>query len=261
MPDNMMMKLNLTPLEGKVSDTEWETRVNLAAAFRVAYHFGWNQTIHNHFSARVPDNPDHFVMNPQGLGWHEITASSLITSDYNGNNITESDFRLAPAGRNFHSAILDSRRDLACVMHVHPKSGIVVSASKDGLLPIDQSSSMLYGRVAYHEFEGLAQEAEEGPRIVQDLGDNLMMIMRNHGVLTVGHTIAEGFTLLHNLVSACETQVKLMATGQDYNLVPEDVCRHTQTQIDARFENRPRGELEWAMYRRLAEKLDPDFKR
>ena len=99
MPDNMMMKLNLTPLEGKVSDTEWETRVNLAAAFRVAYHFGWNQTIHNHFSARVPDNPDHFVMNPQGLGWHEITASSLITSDYNGNDITESDFRLAPAGR------------------------------------------------------------------------------------------------------------------------------------------------------------------
>jgi ribulose-5-phosphate 4-epimerase/fuculose-1-phosphate aldolase len=260
MPDTAYVELNTPSLEGKVSAAEWDTRVNLAAAFRVAYHFGWNQTILNHFSARVPDNPDHFVMNPQGLGWHEITASTLITADFKGNDITESDYRLAPAGRNFHGAILDARRDLACVMHVHPKAGIVISATKEGLLPIDQSSSMLYGRVATHAFEGLAQEAEEGPRIIEDLGDNLMMIMQNHGVLTVGHTIAEGFALLHSLVSCCETQAQLMATGQEYTLVPEEVCKHTQAQLAARYQNRPRGELEWAMYRRLAEKLDPEFK-
>jgi ribulose-5-phosphate 4-epimerase/fuculose-1-phosphate aldolase len=260
MPDTATVVLNTPSLEGQLSEAEWDTRVNLAAAFRIAYHFGWNHTIHNHFAARVPDAPDHFVMNPQGLGWHEITASSLITSDFNGNDLTPSDYRLAPAGRNFHGAILDARRDLACVLHVHPKAAVVISATKEGLLPIDQSSSMLYGRVSYHEFEGLAQEAEEGPRIVADLGDNLMLIMQNHGVLTVGRTIAEGFAVLHTLVSCCETQAQLMATGRDYTLVPEDVCKHTQAQIDARHQNRPRGELEWAMYRRLAEKLDRSYK-
>jgi len=145
-------------------------------------------------------------------------------------------------------------------MHVHPQGAVVISATREGFLPIDQSSSMLYGRIATHEFEGLAQEAEEGPRIIEDLGDNLMMIMRNHGVLTVGHSIAEGFALLHTLVSCCETQAQLMATGQDYTLVPDEVCKHTQAQIDTRYQNRPRGELEWAMYRRLAEKMDSSYK-
>ena len=260
MPDTAYVDLNTPSLEGKVSEAEWETRVNLAAAFRVAYHYGWNQTIHNHYSARVPDEPEHFVMNPQGLGWHEITASSLITSDYHGNDITMSDHRLAPAGRNFHGAILDARRDLACIMHVHPQGAIVISATKEGLLPIDQASAMFYGHIAYHEYEGLAQEAEEAPRIIADLGDHLMMIMRNHGVLTVGRTIAEGFTLLHRLVSCCETQAQLMATGRDFTLVPDEVCEFIQGQVDKRTQGRPGGELEWAMYRRLAEKLDSSYK-
>ncbi|NQV54287.1 MAG: class II aldolase/adducin family protein [Rhodospirillales bacterium] len=260
MPDTAYVELNPPSLEGKVSEAEWETRVNLAAAFRVAYHFGWNNTILNHFSARVEGEPEHFVMNPQGLGWHEITASSLIKSDYQGNDLSESDYRLAPAGRNFHSAILDARRDLACVMHVHPTAGIVISATEEGLLPIDQTSSMLWGKVAYHEFEGLAQEAEEGPRIIADLGDNMMMIMRNHGLLTVGRTIAEGFALLHRLVSCCETQAQLMATGSKFTLVPEDVCKVTQAQMYERYQGRPGGDLEWQMYRRLAEKLDPGYR-
>jgi ribulose-5-phosphate 4-epimerase/fuculose-1-phosphate aldolase len=260
MPKTAHVDLNTPSLEGRVSEAEWETRVNLAAAFRIAYHFGWNHTIHNHFAARVPDAPDHFVMNPQGLGWHEITASSLITSDFNGNDLTASDYRLAQAGRNFHGAILDARRDLACSMHVHPQAAVVISATKEGLLPIDQSSSMLYGRVSYHAFEGLAQEAEEGPRIVADLGDNLMLIMQNHGVLTVGRTIAEGFTVLHRLVECCETQAQLMATGRDYTLVSDEVCAHIQDQVYQRTQGRPGGELDWAMYRRLAERLDSSYK-
>ena len=261
MPDSLIPEFSPPSLQDKVSEAEWETRVNLAAAFRVAYHFGWNDTIHNHLSARVPDEPEHFVMNPQGLGWHEVTASSLIKSDFNGNDLSESELRLAPAGRNFHGAIMELRPDLKCVMHIHPQSGIVISATKDGLYYIDQGSAMLYGRVSYHDFQGLAQEAEEGPDIVNDLGDNMMMIMWNHGLLTVGRTIGEAFSNMHNLAKACDTQTRLMATGAEIRHLPQEICEHTQDQIRLRRPgNKPSGELEWKMYRRLAESLDPGYR-
>ena len=260
MPDTSMFSYTPESLAGKVSEAEWQTRVDMAACYRVAYHFGWNDTIHNHLSARVPDEPDKFLMNPQGLGWHEVTASALIKSDFNGNDYTKSEFRLAPAGRNFHGAILKLRLDLNCVFHIHPQAGVVVSATRDGLLPLDQNSAMMYGRVSYHDYEGLADEADEGPRIVEHLGKNYLMIMWNHGLLTVGRTVAEAFSGMHQLAKCCDNQMRILAMNREIELVPEEICRKTQQKIYERSQGRPGGTLEFKMYRRLAEKLDPGYR-
>jgi ribulose-5-phosphate 4-epimerase/fuculose-1-phosphate aldolase len=260
MPDSTMFSYVPESLEGKVPDAEWQLRVDMAACYRVAYHFGWNDTIHNHLSARVPGEPDKFLMNPQGLGWHEMTASCLIKSDFNGKDYTKSEFKLAPAGRNFHGAILKMRPDLACVFHIHPPGGTSVSATRDGLLPLDQNSAMLYGRVSYHDYEGLADEAEEGPRIVEDLGKNYLMIMWNHGLLTVGRTVAEAFAGMHTLAKCCDNQVRVLAMNREIELVPDEICKKAQDQITKRSQGRPGGALEFKMYRRLAEKLDPSYR-
>lgn len=260
MPDSTMFAYQPDSLEGKVSDAEWQMRVDMAACYRVAYHFGWNDTIHNHLSARVPGEPDRFLMNPQGLGWHEITASSLIKSDFDGNDYTKSEFRLAPAGRNFHGAILKLRPDLECVFHIHPDAGVVISATRDGILPLDQNSAMIKGRVSFHDYEGLADEAAEGPRIVEHLGQTYMMIMNNHGLLTVGRTLAEAMSGMHTLVRACETQMKVLSLNRPYELIPDEICMKAQEQIYNRYQGRPGGTLEFKMYRRLAEKLDPSYR-
>lgn len=262
MPDSITPEIQAPSLEGSVSDAEWEARVNLAAAFRVAYHYGWNDGVNNHISARVPDAPDQMVMNPQGLGWHEMTASCLIKSDFEGNDLSESELNLAPAGRNFHAAILRLRPELSCTIHIHPAAGVAVSATKDGLYYYDQTSAMLYGRVSYHHFEGLAQEADEGERIVADLDDNMMLIMWNHGLLTVGRTVGEAINLMHGLVGVCDTQVQLMSMGAEIRHLPKELCEHTQAQIAERQKdsNKPGGELFWKMCRRLADKLDPSYR-
>ncbi len=260
MPATAISNLDDASLRGSVSAAEWETRVDLAALFRAAYHLGWNDTIRNHATARLADAPDQFVMNPAGLGWHEITASSLVRLDLDGNMLGESDLAPGPAGVNFHSAILRAKPEITCSIHIHPIAGVVVSATEEGLIYVDQGGCSLYGEVAYHDFEGLAQEADEAPRIIADLGDKHTMIMRNHGLLTVGRTIGEAFSFMHRLATACETQVRLMSTGAAIRRVPQAVLEHTARQMEARRGNKPGGELDWAMYFRLAESLDPSFK-
>lgn len=252
--------------KGSITDAEWATRIELAAAFRLASHFGWNNTIFNHISVRVPAAPDQMLMNPQGVGWHEVTASCLIKSDFEGNDLSESPLGLSQAGRNFHSTILRLRPDLDCVFHIHPAAGVIISAMKEPLLPIDQSSAVLYGKVSMHEYEGIANEADEGPRIVADLGENRLMIMKNHGLLTVGRTIAEAFAGMRLLVDACDRQVRLFATGREISVIPEEVCRRVQEQV-ARWTKAAESdgalkwpELEWQMYRRLADQLDPGYR-
>ena len=260
MPDTTVSEGNGASLRGRVSDAEWETRVNLAAAFRVAHHHGWNETVRNHITARLPDAPEHFLMNPMGLGWHEITASNLLKVDLDGTVLTESDLAPGPAGLNFHSAILRAKPDLNCTFHIHPTQGVAVSAMKDGLIYVDQGGCALYGQVAYHEFEGLAEEADEAPRIVSDLGDKFAMIMWNHGLLTVGRTIGEAVTYMASLVAACDLQIRLMSTGAEIRSIPEEVLEHTSRQMAKRRGNKPGGELDWQMYLRLADRLDPSFK-
>jgi ribulose-5-phosphate 4-epimerase/fuculose-1-phosphate aldolase len=162
--------------------------------------------------------------------------------------------------RRFHSAILRAKPEIQCTFHLHPTAGVVVSATEEGLIYVDQGGCALYGNVAYHDFEGLADEADEAPRIIADLGDNNIMIMWNHGLLTVGRTIGEAFNYMHRLIGACETQVQLMSTGAAIRRVPQEVLEHTSRQMEARRGNKPIGGLDWEMYFRLAESLDPSFR-
>ncbi|MDX1483047.1 MAG: class II aldolase/adducin family protein [Alphaproteobacteria bacterium] len=243
-----------------VSADEWETRVNLAAAFRIAYHLGWNNRLVNHITARVAGEPEHFLMNPHGLGWHEVTASSLVKADFDGNIVSDGAAELAPAGLNFHSAILKAKPDLACVCHTHPTAGVVISATRCGLKILDQTGCQLHGEVAYHAFEGYASDADEAPRIVADLGDRKAMIMWNHGLLTVGRTIAEAFSYMRRLIGACELQERVMAMGTEIREIPEDVLDFTKAQVEARRPNQPLGGPEWQMNLRLADQLYPDYK-
>ncbi|HUB97698.1 MAG TPA: class II aldolase/adducin family protein [Stellaceae bacterium] len=234
-----------------ISAAEWETRVELAAAFRAAHHFGWNRTISNHMTARLPDNHGHFLMNARGFGWHEITAANLIKLDLDGNVLSETELMPGPAGLNFHSAILRQKPDIACTMHLHTMEGVVVSALEEGLQFYDQEGCAIYDQVTYHAFEGLAEEKDEAPRIIADLGDKFTMIMRNHGLLSVGRTVGEAFTYMEKLIRACDTQVRILATGAPARRVPKEVLEHTARQMKARQGNKPAGELEWKMYKRL----------
>lgn len=247
------------PSKWKMSDAEWQTRVELAAAFRVAYHYGWNNRVTNHITARVPGEKDRFLMNPAGLGWHEITASNLVTADFDGKTYSHPDAELAPAGFNFHSGILKARADLNCVFHCHATAGIVVSAMKDGLLIVDQTGVALYDEVGYHAFEGYAQENEEVPRILRDLGDKHTLMMWNHGLLTVGASIGEAFSFMRKLIDACELQERLMATGAEIRRIPEEILMFTRKQGLQKRGNKPVSDKDWLMCLRLAEKLDPTF--
>lgn len=240
-------------------DGEWETRVNLAAAFRVAHHLGWNDGINNHITARLPGAPDTFLMNQRTYGWHEITASSLVRADTGGNVLDADPQSVGPAGLNFHSALLKARPEINCTLHVHAPAGVVVSAMQEGLMIVDQTSCMLHGQVTYHEFEGFADEKDEGERIIAELGDKLTMIMWNHGLLSVGRTIGEAFAYMRKLLWACEIQERLMATGAKVRPIPENALDFIQTQIQKRNGQEPYGGAEWDMHLRLAEKLDPGF--
>jgi ribulose-5-phosphate 4-epimerase/fuculose-1-phosphate aldolase len=246
----------------EMSAAERDLRIQLAAAFRVAHHYRWNLQILNHITARLPDHPDHpdrFLMNPYGLGWDEITASSLVTVDFSGNVLSHEGIKLAPAGYNFHSGILKARPHLNCVIHVHAMAGVVIAATKGGLQIVDQSGCHLYGEVAGHNFEGFAQEEDEVPRILADLGDKSCLMMWNHGLLTVGRTLGEAFQYMRRLVDACELQERLLATGVEIRPIPQDVLEFTRKQIDEKRKTPAYSENEWRYHLRLAERLDPSF--
>jgi ribulose-5-phosphate 4-epimerase/fuculose-1-phosphate aldolase len=248
-------------LDRKVSATEQKLRLELAAVFRVAHHLGWNVDTLNHISLRIPGT-DTFLMNPQGLGWDEITASSLSTLDYNRNVLSHSGLKVQPAGYNFHSGILKARPDVACVMHVHEIAGTAIGAIDDAepLVVLGQGGCRLYQEVGYHGFEGLAQEEDEVPRMLADLGPSMhTLIMRNHGLLSIGATLGEAFGYMRALIDACKLQMEVMATGRRLKPIPPELQAHTKAQMNSRVGNAPRDDISWDYWLRLAERLDPSF--
>jgi ribulose-5-phosphate 4-epimerase/fuculose-1-phosphate aldolase len=247
-------------LDRKVGDTEQKLRLELAAAFRVAHHLGWNVDTLNHISLRIPGT-DTFLMNPQGLGWDEITASSLSTLDFNRNVLSHSGLKIQPAGYNFHSGMLKARPDINCVLHVHEASGTTIGAIDDAepLVILAQGGCRLYQEVGYHGFEGLAQEEDEVPRMLADLGDKHALIMRNHGLLSVGVTLGEAFGFMRALIDACALQARVMTTGRKLRPIPPELQAHTKAQMNGRLGNAPREDISWAYWLRLAERLDPSF--
>jgi ribulose-5-phosphate 4-epimerase/fuculose-1-phosphate aldolase len=245
-------------LDRKVSETEQKLRMELAAAFRVAHHLGWNVDTLNHISLRIPGT-ETFLMNPQGLGWDEITASRLCTLDYHTNVLSHIGFKIQGAGYNFHSGILKARPDIDCVFHIHEPAAMVIAAIQEPLMILAQGGCRLHREVGYHDFEGLAEEEDEVPRILADLGDKHTLIMRNHGLLSTGATLSEAFGFIRALIEACALQAKVMSTGGTPRPIAEELQAHTKAQLNAQFGNAPRQDISWHYWLRLAERLDPSF--
>lgn len=203
---------------------EWQTRVDLAAAYRLAAIYGWTDLNNTHFSARIPGT-EHFLLNPFGMLFDEITASSLIKLDKDGNLLGESDYPSNPAGFVIHGAIHMSSPDLNWVIHTHSRFGTAVATQRQGLLPVSQKALTLMGWIAYHDFEGPATDIDERPRIVGDLGDKRILILRNHGLMTVGKTVGEAFVWMYRIETACRIQIDALAGGSELQPIAEATQR------------------------------------
>lgn len=217
------MSTEISAVQLQVSPEEWQVRINLAAAYRLVALYGWDDLIFTHISARVPGPEHHFLINPYGMMFEEITASSLVKVDMHGQKVMPSDYQINPAGFTIHSAIHASREDAQCVMHTHSLNGVAVSAQKNGLLPISQQSSIVMSALAYHDYEGIALRDDEKPRLVQDMGDRMFLMLRNHGLLTVGGSPADAFLSMYLFEAACMIQVRAQSGGGELIHVSEQV--------------------------------------
>jgi len=213
--------VEIPSLEGKVSPEEWEIRVELACAYRMVAHYGWDDLIFTHLSARIPGPEHHFLLNPYNLMFEEVTASSLIKVDVNGNPVDPTPFITNPAGFTIHSAIHMAREDAHAVMHLHTPAGQAVAAHSDGLLPLTQTAMLIRGDVAFHDYEGVAVDLDERERLVADLGTKNAMILRNHGTLAVGKNVGECFVRLYFLERACQAQIMALSAGDAVNNPPQ----------------------------------------
>ncbi|MBV8446517.1 MAG: class II aldolase/adducin family protein, partial [Hyphomicrobiales bacterium] len=197
----------------KAVSAEWRQRVELAACYRLLAHYRMTDLIYTHSTVRVPGEPEHFLINPYGWRWEEITASSLVKIDTRGEKVGASPHRVNPAGFTIHSAVHMARHDAACVIHTHTRAGMAVASLKEGLLPLNQIAMQFYGRLGVHDYEGVALDLDERQRIVADLGAKRALLLRNHGLLTVGRNVAEAFQLMYYLNLACEVQIAAQSTG------------------------------------------------
>ncbi|MAZ84479.1 MAG: class II aldolase [Hoeflea sp.] len=231
------------------SPTELATREDLAAVYRLIAHFGMDDLIHTHVSARLPDEPDKLLINRYGDLFKDVTPESLAVIDHAGNQVRGPQVPINTAGIVIHTAVHQAREDAICVVHTHTAAGVAISCLEEGLLPLNQTALLFHGQLAYHAFEGIALDKGEQERLVADLGTKRAMILRNHGLLTVGRTIGEAFSLMYNLEQACRIQLAAQATGQ--KLVLPDIS--VQDRTAAQYEGDPDGsaELEWLAMRRL----------
>jgi ribulose-5-phosphate 4-epimerase/fuculose-1-phosphate aldolase len=240
------------------ADAEQHTRIALAAAYRLVALNGWDDLIYTHLSARVPGSPEHFLINPFGLGFDEVCASNLVKIDLAGNPIGASPHAVNVSGFALHAAVHAARADAACVMHLHPRAGIAVSIQRDGLLPASQHALRFHGALGYHAYEGLAFTPDEGTRLVARLGEHPALLLRNHGTLTVGRTIAEAYVLMATLIKACEIQLLAQAGGGPLVVPDPDTARRAAAQL--RADDTPEGALEWPMLLRALDRLDPSYR-
>lgn len=206
--------MKIPSLEGKVSADEWRLRCDLAACYRLVAMYGWSDLVFTHISARLAGDGHHFLINPYGLLFEEITASSLIAIDREGNKLSESPFNINKAGFVIHSAVHAAREDAHCVLHTHTRAGVAVSAQKAGVLPISQQSTFVLASLGYHDYEGVALRDDEKPRLQADLGNANFLMLRNHGLLTVGGSIADAFLSMYIFETTCQIQIAAQAGGE-----------------------------------------------
>ncbi len=246
-------------LRSTVSAAEWRQRVDLAACYRLVAQFGWDDLIFTHISARVPGPEHHFLINPYGMMFDEITASSLVKVDLHGNKVLESPYDVNPAGFTIHSAVHAAREDAICVLHVHSVNGVAVSAQEDGVLPLSQHSMFVLSSLAYHDYEGVALNEDEKPRLVRDLGDKRFLMLRNHGLLTVGRSVAEAFVAMYFFEATCMIQVRALGGGRRVRHIAPAIVEGAR----ASWQQVTRGEgggLAWPALLRRLDRTDPSYR-
>ena len=248
MPDTISKENNMT-------EAEHTTRVDLAAAFRLVDLYGWSDMLATHLSARIPGPDEHFLINPVGMMFEEMTASCLVKVDIDGNILSESEFGINPAGYTIHSAVHMGRKDAGCVMHTHTAAGLGVATQKSGLLPLTQMALAVIAQTGYHDYEGPAFDLRERDRLINDLASNNVLILRNHGLLTVGKTVAEAFVWLFRAERACRFQLSFQQAGVPAQEIPKEVqdisIERSKKAISASG-HRPIGQFEWpALLRKL----------
>ena len=258
-----MARLTLGSMKDKVSPAEWTTRVDLAACYRLVAHYDMSDMMANHISAAVPGEEGAFLINAYGMMYEEITASSLIKIDVDGNILAKPDFGeldygINKAGYVIHGAIHRARHDVACVIHTHTPAGMALSALDCGVLPITQTS-MRFLRIGYHDYQGVVLDSQEEASLLRDLGDGEALILRNHGLLTAGRTIGEAFNWMHRLELTARSQLAAMACGAKLVTVPEAVLKETYMNYQPQT-RRPYGVMEWPALLRKLDRMDPGYR-
>ena len=263
-PDKDYPPLRFKSLKGKVSAAEWEARVDCACAYRLVHHYDMDDMIYNHISARIPGTEE-FLLNPFGLTYDEICASSLIKVDIEGKVLWSPQFprglpyKFNPAGFVIHGAIHEAKPEVQCIIHTHSLAGMAVASLKKGLLPMTQTA-MRFDKVAYHDYEGVVLDTAERGRLLKNLGDCDVMLLRNHGILAVGKSVAEAFNNTYRIERACRTQLMAQNGADDIVLPPKAVIAKTNHMYKPGT-RRPYGVLEWPAMRRLADRIDPSYKK
>jgi ribulose-5-phosphate 4-epimerase/fuculose-1-phosphate aldolase len=246
-------------VRGQVTPEEWKQRVALAAAYRLVAHFGWDDLIFSHLSVRVPGGEHHFLVNPYGMTFDEITASNLVKVDLAGNKVMASPYAVNPAGFTIHSAIHAARDDAKCVVHVHSVNGIAVSAQKDGLLPISQQSIFVLSSLAYHDYEGVALREDEKPRLVRDLGEKNFFMLRNHGLITIADSVPDAFLFMYTFESACMIQVRALAGGGELIAIDPRIITSAKQQAET-VTKTALGGLAWPALLRKLDRIDASYR-
>ena len=257
MKSNSTLNVN-DNVKDNVTEQEWQMRVNLAACYRLIALYGWDDLVFTHISARVPNTEDEFLINPYGLLFEEITASSLVKVNQAGEKVSSSEFDINPAGFTIHSAVHEARNDAHCVIHLHTSDGVAVSTQQQGLLPISQQSLFPLSNLAYHDYEGVALNPEEKVRLVSDLGEANFMILRNHGLLTCASTVADAFLNMYILQKACEVQIKAQSGGSELTLISPQILAGIQA-ASKQVTKEANGDIAWPALLRKLHRTDPSF--
>ena len=246
-------------IQNMVSAEEWQLRVDLAACYRLVALYGWSDLVFTHISARIPGPEHHFLINPYGLMFDEITASSLVKVDMQCNKLIESPYPVNPAGFVIHSSVHAAREDVQCVLHTHTRAGVAVSAQKNGVLPISQRSTVVLGALAYHDYEGVAFRDEEKPRLQADLGEANFLMLRNHGLLTCGKTIADAFLAMYTFEAACKIQIDAQAGGGELTQVHPQILTGVAQAMKVQTGGLG-GAFVWPSLIRKLDRTDPSYK-
>jgi ribulose-5-phosphate 4-epimerase/fuculose-1-phosphate aldolase len=256
----MALPATKTAVRDRVSSEEWNVRVDLAAAYRLVALHGWTDLIFTHISARVPGREHHFLINPYGLYFDEITASSLVKIDLAGNAVMDTPYTVNPAGFVIHSAVHEAREDALCVMHTHTPYGVAVSVQKQGLLPLSQQALPPLTTVSYHDYEGVAVNPEEKKRLVADLGPkNKLMVLRNHGLLSLGVNAAQAFHYMYALEQACKIQILAQSSGAELIAVSQPIVDGIIAQVDV-VTRGSGSDIIWPGLLRKLDRIDPSFR-